>query len=159
MSVDICMYFMALNYGKMKAGFSVCAVFVAFCFLVCSCDRTQTKKTGNHSTEVDSVSHPQNMVGHADTLLVVTMPEDALWGHLGEGTGMSVLEFITDKGDTLFIYKESEFTGEAGFILGSIRNYTDRFCITTTDSGQTLLKAVNVTQLQELWSDAPHSER
>ena len=36
-----------------------------------------------------------------DTLLVITMPENALWGHLGEGTGMSVLEFITDKGDTL----------------------------------------------------------
>ncbi len=88
-----------------------------------------------------------------DTLLVITMPENALWGHLGEGTGMSVLEFITDKGDTLYINKESEITGKPGIIYGSIRNYTDRFCLTTTDGGETLVKAVNVTEMQELWTE------
>lgn len=88
-----------------------------------------------------------------DTLLVITMPEDALWGHLGERTGMSVLEFITDKGDTLYINKESEITGKPGIIYGSIRNYTDRFCLTTTDGGETLVKAVNVTEMQELWTE------
>lgn len=88
-----------------------------------------------------------------DTLLVITMPENALWGHLGEGTGMSVLEFITDKGDTLYIKKESEITGKPGVIYGSIRNYTDRFCLTTTDGGETLVKAVNVTEMQELWTE------
>lgn len=81
------------------------------------------------------------------------MPEDALWGHLGERTGMSVLEFITDKGDTLYINKESEITGKPGIIYGSIRNYTDRFCLTTTDGGETLVKAVNVTEMQELWTE------
>jgi hypothetical protein len=94
-----------------------------------------------------------------DTLLVITMPEDALWGHLGEGTGMSVLEFITDNGDTLFIKKESEITGKAGIIYGSIRNYTDRFCITTTDEGETLVKAVNVTEMQELWTENVQLEK
>lgn len=88
-----------------------------------------------------------------DTLLVITMPENALWGHLGEGTGMSMLEFITDKGDTLYIKKESEITGKPGVIYGSIRNYTDRFCLTTTDGGETLVKAVNVTEMQELWTE------
>lgn len=88
-----------------------------------------------------------------DTLLVITMPENALWGHLGEGTGMSVLEFITDKGDTLYINKESEIIGKPGVIYGSIRNYTDRFCLTTTDGGETLVKAVNVTEMQELWTE------
>lgn len=94
-----------------------------------------------------------------DTLLVITMPQDAIWGHLGEATGMSVLEFITDSGDTLYINKESEITGRAGVIYGSIRNYTDRFCITTTDGGSTLLKAVNITEMQDLWAENIHQEK
>ncbi len=93
-----------------------------------------------------------------DTLLLITMPKDALWGHLGEATGMSVMEFITDGGDTLYLSKESEITGRSGIIYGSIRNYTDRFCVTTTDGGETLLKAVNVTQMQEMWAWRTHGE-
>lgn len=133
----------------------------AVLFLVmnmCSCNgRNDNSKSPDGTTQTPA-SHISTS-NHTDTLLVITMPDDALWGHLGEGTGMSVLEFITDAGDTLYINKESEFTGQEGSILGSIRNYTDRFCITTADSGQTLTKAVNVTQLQELWSDAAHRER
>ncbi len=94
-----------------------------------------------------------------DTLLMITMPKDALWGHLGEATGMSVIEFITDNGDTLYLKRESEITGRSGIIYGSIRNYTDRFCITITDGGETLLKAVNVSQMQELWADRTHTEK
>lgn len=94
-----------------------------------------------------------------DTLLVITMPQDAIWGHLGEATGMSVLEFITDSGDTLYINKGSEITGRAGVIYGSVRNYTDRFCITTTDGGSTLLKAVNITEMQDLWAENIHQEK
>lgn len=114
------------------------------------------KEGSTSETEVSKSSSPNI---ESDTLLVITMPENALWGHLGEGTGMSVLEFITDNGDTIYINKESEITGHIGIIYGSIRNYTDRFCISTTDGGQTLLKAVNVTQMQEIWSDDAHSER
>ncbi len=94
-----------------------------------------------------------------DTLLLVTMPKDALWGHLGEATGMSVIEFITDDGDTLYLKKESEITGRMGIIYGSIRNYTDRFCITTTDGGEALQKAVNVSQMQELWAERTLTEK
>lgn len=97
-------------------------------------------------------------VHKTDTLLLITMPKDALWGHLGEATGMSVIEFITDGGDTLYLRKESEITGRSGIIYGSIRNYTDRFCITTTDGGETLLKAVNVSQMQELWAERTLTE-
>ncbi len=94
-----------------------------------------------------------------DTLLLITMPKDALWGHLGEATGMSVMEFITDNGDTLYLKKESEITGRGGIIYGSIRNYTDRFCVTTTDGGETLQKAVNVSQMQELWAERTLTEK
>lgn len=88
-----------------------------------------------------------------DTLLVVLEPEDAIWGHLGEGTGMSTMEFITDNGDTLLLLKESEDGMHSARIRGEIRNYTDRFCITTTDSGTVLKEAINITQMQEMWSE------
>ena len=118
-----------------------------------------------HDERIQTESHIQDSIKNSsathstDTLLVITMPEDALWGRLGEGTGMSVLQFITDNGDTLYINKESEITGRAGTIYGGIRNYTDRFCITTTDGGTALLKAVNVTELQETWTDKTHIEK
>ena len=119
----------------------------------CHDERIQTELHIQDSIKNSSATHS------TDTLLVITMPEDALWGRLGEGTGMSVLQFITDNGDTLYINKESEITGRAGTIYGGIRNYTDRFCITTTDGGATLLKAVNVTELQETWTDKTHIEK
>lgn len=114
-----------------------------------ACHEGRTSDVHNPSEAKEKMSASPSR----DTLLVITMPENALWGHLGEGTGMSVLEFITDKGDTLYINKESEITGKPGIIYGSIRNYTDRFCLTTTDGGETLVKAVNVTEMQELWTE------
>lgn len=114
-------------------------------------------KTEGVSSKAEA-THNLPTANNSDTLLVITMPENAIWGHLGEGTGMSVLEFITDAGDTLYINKESDITGHIGIIYGSIRNYTDRFCITTTDGGESLLKAVNVTEMQEMWSDDAHTQ-
>lgn len=123
--------------------------------LFASCDKPQSRTSGEPAAEQGNVHATDN----TDTLLVITMPDSALWGHLGEGTGMSVLEFVTDAGDTLYINKESETSGNLGIIYGSIRNYTDRFCITTTDDGNALIKAVNVTEMQELWSEDAHREK
>ena len=86
------------------------------------------------------------------------MPDNCIWGHMGEDTGMSVLEFITDDGDTLYINKTNDRTGEDGIIQGSIRNYTDRFCITVADDSTNLIKAVNVTELQEIWAENKDGE-
>lgn len=130
------------------------AALVCGMFLV-SCDKPKNSTAGQPASEQGNVHATDN----TDTLLVITMPDSALWGHLGEGTGMSVLEFVTDAGDTLYINKESETSGNPGIIYGSIRNYTDRFCITTTDDGNALLKAVNVTEMQELWSENAHWEK
>lgn len=131
-------------------------IFSAFVWglVIISCHDGKTEGVSSKATEsqIQPTSH------QPDTLLVITMPDNAIWGHLGEGTGMSVLEFITDAGDTLYINKESEITGHTGIIYGSIRNYTDRFCITTTDGGASLLKAVNVTEMQEIWSDNAHTQ-
>lgn len=114
--------------------------------------------TGFHScNNRTETAEPNNdtIVAHRgiDTLLVVTIPDSALWGHMGEGTGMSVLEFITDNDDTLYLNRTSEVTGKDGVLKGDIRNYTDRFCILTTDNGESLKLAINVTQLQEVWGD------
>lgn len=83
-------------------------------------------------------------------------PDTAFYGHLGEGTGMSCLELVTESGDTLVLNKTDERTGDPGRILGEIANYTDRYAITTRNDGQSVLVALNVSQLvQREWaSDA-----
>lgn len=83
-------------------------------------------------------------------------PDTAFYGHLGEGTGMSCLELVTESGDTLVLNKIDERTGDPGRILGEIANYTDRYAITTRNDGQSVLVALNVSQLvQREWaSDA-----
>ena len=125
--------------------------------IITTCNNSE--KTEENTSETALATHTdQHADNHQDTLLIITMPDSALWGHLGEGTGMSVLQFITDSGDTLYLNKESEYTGHLGTIYVSIRNYTDRFCITTTDNGETLLKAINVTEMQELWAKDIHTE-
>lgn len=136
-----------------KIAYIFAAAVCGMSIISCHNGRTESK----HPTTEEQ--KPNTARSHSDTLLVITMPENALWGHLGEGTGMSVLEFITDSGDTLYINKESEITGHIGIIYGSIRNYTDKFCISTTDGGESLLKAVNVTEMQELWSEDTHTEK
>ena len=116
-------------------------------------DKTQGDE--NKRDSIDSIAPAGPSV---DTLLVITMPDNCIWGHMGEDTGMSVLEFITDDGDTLYINKTNDRTGEDGIIQGSIRNYTDRFCITVADDSTNLIKAVNVTELQEIWAENKDGE-
>lgn len=120
-----------------------------------SCSSAGEKK---ENSAAETAAGNIDLQDDADTLLLITMPKNALWGHLGEATGMSVIEFITDSGDTLYLKKESEITGRSAVIYGSIRNYTDRFCLTTTDGGEALLKAVNVSQMQELWAERTLTE-
>ena len=84
--------------------------------------------------------------------VTVYPPDTAFYGHLGEGTGMSSLELITDDGDTLALNKTNEKTGEPGRILGEIANYTDQYAITTCDDNQSVNVALNINQLaQRKW--------
>lgn len=82
------------------------------------------------------------------------LPDSTLYGHLGESTAMSCLEFITDEGDTLMLNKRSEYTGLYGEILGTVENYTDRFGIVVTDNRQSVGVAINLTQLAHTWHSA-----
>ena len=79
--------------------------------------------------------------------VVASLPDTAFYGHLGESTGMSSLELITDGGDTLCLNKTNEKTGDLGRILGEIANYTDRYAITTCDDNQSVDVALNIDQL------------
>ena len=85
---------------------------------------------------------------------VTIVPDSTLWGHLGEDTGMSALQFITDQGDTMEIYRTSPYSGEDGKLVGEVRNYTDRFALTLCEDNGTLLTAINATQLAQHWQTA-----
>ncbi len=86
-----------------------------------------------------------------DSVMIYT-PDTAFYGHLGESTGMSSIELITDSGDTLSLNKTNEKTGGQGSIIGEIANYTDYFSVTTCDNNQSVDVALNVTQLlQRKW--------
>ncbi len=86
-------------------------------------------------------------------------PDTAFYGHLGEGTGMSSLELVTDGGDTLALNKTNEKTGATGRIVGEIANYTDRYAVTTCDEGRSVSVALNVSQIaQRKWQSDTDGE-
>lgn len=93
---------------------------------------------------------PQEEV-QEDTVEVALVPDSTLWGHLGEDTGMSTLQFITDRGDTLEIYRTNQYTGEDGQLMGEIRNLKDQFAVTLAADGESLLTAINASQLMRKW--------
>lgn len=103
---------------------------------VAACKKEKTEEPVTTATEVEATEAEK---------------DSTLWGHLGEDTGMSTLQFITDQGDTLSIFRTDQSTGEDGLILGEVRNYTDRFAITLKSDGETLLTAINATQLARRW--------
>lgn len=82
----------------------------------------------------------------------VAYPADsAIYGHLGEETGMSCIQLITENGDSLTLNKTDENTGEDGLILGEIANYTDRYAVIMTPDSQSVRTALNINQLVSNW--------
>lgn len=122
----------------MKRRTYFCGACLLILGLLAGCEERKSSSASS-STKPDSVG---------------VVPDSTLYGRLGEGTGMSTLEFITDCNDTLILNKMSEYTGEYGEILGTITNYTDRFGIVTSDNNQSVRVAVNVNQLAQTWRSA-----
>ena len=87
----------------------------------------------------------------ADTTDVSSEPDSTIWGRLGESTGMSAFEFITDAGDTLEIYRTNPENGIDGNLMGQIRNTTDKFALTLQSDGESMATAINSTQLLRKW--------
>lgn len=118
-------------------------LFISLLCLVACHDR---QKTSNDPTGADTTSvTPQSL------------PDSTLWGHLGEDTGMSALQFITTNGDTLELYRTDQYTGEDGNLMGEIRNMSDRFAITISPDRESIRTAINASQLEEIWQKAETS--
>lgn len=68
-------------------------------------------------------------------------------GTIGEGTSMNVMEFISDKGDTLYLEMNS------AQVMGG-ENVGDEVQVVynTTDESNVAQIAINLTSLQHLWS-------
>ena len=92
-----------------------------------------------------------------DSIRISNVPDTAFYGHLGDGTGMSCLQLVTNEGDTLVLNKTDEKSGEDGRILGEIANYTDQFAITTRDDNQSISVALNINQLAQSWQSQTDS--
>lgn len=89
--------------------------------------------------------------------VITTLPDTALYGHLGESTGMSVLELITEDEETFMLNKTDEETGNPGLILGDIRNYTDQYAVIRNSNLQSVRIALNINQLIGKWQSATDS--
>lgn len=88
---------------------------------------------------------------------MVSTPDTALYGKLGEGTGMSCVEIITDQGDTLTLNKTDENTGAYGKILGGTERYNDPLTITTDANRESIITLVNLNTLTRKWQTHPDS--
>lgn len=91
--------------------------------------------------------------GEKDTTAVekAYLPDTALYGKLGEGTGMSCVEIITREGDSLTLNKVNEHSGQAGSILGGTEYYGDSLTITTDAEQESILTLVNLSTLTRTW--------
>lgn len=127
----------------MKKTLFVPVAFAAMAFFVCnSCKNNKVEDNDSTNT--------------GDSIKIEEAVDSTLWGRIGEGSGMSVVEFISDKGDTMYLRKESE-DGTIASMLGSLRNNTDRFAVTVANAADPeaayLLTCVNVTELMGVWKN------
>lgn len=114
-------------------------VLCSLCMLYAGCkEESRTQEGGQQESDT----------------LVTTKADSTLWGRMGNGTGMSALEFITEQGDTLELYRTDPYTGDDGMLRGEIRNTEDRFAVTISADQESMRTAVNVTQLEEVWKKA-----
>lgn len=76
--------------------------------------------------------------------------DSTMYAILGEGTGMSCVELITDKGDTLNLVKDNEETGQSAVMVGDIE-YGNRYAFTMNKEQESLVTLLNLTQLCHAW--------
>jgi hypothetical protein len=80
----------------------------------------------------------------------VAVTDSTMYGILGEGTGMSCVELITDKGDTLNLVKDNEETGQSAIMAGDVE-YGNRYAFTMNKQHESLVTLLNLTQLCHAW--------
>lgn len=108
---------------------------------------------GIYFTSCNGKKEKTDSVQSTTTSAEPLVPDTALYGRLGEGTGMSCIEFITDQGDTLTLNKINETTGNAGVLLGGTEHYNDPLTITTDATQESILTLVNLRTLTRKWQN------
>ena len=76
---------------------------------------------------IENGGKASNYMEEEDSVCMSCEPDTAFYGHLGDGTGMSCLQLVTNEGDTLLLNNTDEQSCQDGLILGEIANYTDLF--------------------------------
>lgn len=99
------------------------------CFLLLSVISMMIGFAACKKGQDSNLSNNKDSLMLRDSLKLVEVLDTTYWGHMGDGTAMSMLEFVTDNGDTLYLRRSNEETGEQGQMLGTIRNSTDRFAV------------------------------
>lgn len=116
-------------------------IYISLFLIIAGMSFQSCKDKENHTAPVqDSVPKQETII--ADT---------ALYGRLGESTGMSCVEIITNQGDTLTLNKVNEHTGEAGLLLGGTEHYNDALTITTDANKESIITLVNINTLCRKW--------
>lgn len=87
----------------------------------------------------------------------VATEDSALYGKLGEGTGMSCIEFISSGNDTLVLNKADETTAFYGTILGGAEHYGDSLSVITDIRQEYIKVLVNLSTLSRSWYSASDS--
>lgn len=116
-------------------------IYISLFLIIAGMSFQSCKDKENHTAPAQD-SAPKQETIIADT---------ALYGKLGESTGMSCVEIITNQGDTLTLNKVNEHTGEAGLLLGGTEHYNDALTITTDANKESIVTLVNINTLCRKW--------
>lgn len=86
-----------------------------------------------------------------DTTVADQIADSTIYGTSTEDFGMSTFSMVTDKGDTLYLYRTAQ-DGTDGKIYGSMQ-YGERYALTTRDNGEAIGVLINITELDKKLKD------
>ena len=89
--------------------------------------------------------NPQKKSVDDSAKIVIPVKDSTIYGRAGD-CGMSTFCLIKDDGDTLYVCRTSE-SGVDGIIFGDLV-LGDRFCMIAGDHNTSLVRAINLTQLE-----------
>ncbi len=113
--------------------------FVSLLLMMVSCGNKPT--TDTKTTVMSEVDSPA---------VIIQVKDSTLYGKAGD-CGMSTFCMICDSGDTIYVDRTSE-EGVDGVIYGDLI-LDDRFCMIISDDKQSLVSAINLTQLNAFVKD------
>jgi len=113
-------------------------VIFAFFFLASCGDKPAQNGKANTKSEADSPT------------VIIQVKDSTLYGKAGD-CGMSTFCMICDNGDTIYVDRTSE-AGVDGVIYGDLI-LDDRFCMIISNDKQSLVSAINLSQLNTFVRD------